>query len=1208
MFASLMFAALLVAAPPVAVGAADATAKPDMPVPALLATPFFQVLSVADGLPSSHVYKIIEDRQGFVWIGTRDGLARYDGAAFRVWRHDAGDPGSLASNDVPTVYADRDGRIWCGGDDGLSMLDPRTNSERFIHYRHDANDAASLSTNDVWTIASDAAGAIWIGGYGGGVDRLDPASGKITHLRKEAGSTLGLMSDNVLALYFDRSGRLWIGTDVGIDVRGTDGTVRHVDLAAVSTDGRFNAANLVEDGDGSILAGTRHGLLRIDANLAARVVLDRQLNDAYAYAVVRDDAGDLWIGSRSGLNRMGKNGRLYGYIENSAVPGSFPGNTAFDAMRDHEGGLWFATFEGGIARLPANWRNFSLYRNDPANADSLSANRVQGLAEGAAGAVWAVNLRGGIDRLDPVSGRVERMTGSMPAPDKALWSILADRHEQIWVGHGRGLRVYAPSSGKFSDLPVDRKRRDALAPGMVQQMAQSDSGAIWASSNGGAMHRIDPVTHAVERFDEQNSGLRNAEVDQIGFDRDGAVIIASGAGLDRFDTTVQHFAPVPGAPASHVMEFAWAPDGTLWLHLPGALEHYREQVGRLEPIERIETKAGWPALAVGGMQVDAVGAVWVSSARGLWHFDPRTHAVRQFEAHDGLANAEFSRMPLLKRRDGSMFGSTLGGIVGFEPERIAGNPSPPPLVLENLTVRRGGRDIALDAAAVATALAWDDRDLRLHAAALSYANPAGNRYQWKMSGVDADWVDTGNRGEREYSQLPTGRHTLHLRAANASGVWSELAPLHFDQPAPPWATRWAYVAYVLAALLLAWWVLRSYRARLLRRHAFALAEHQRRFAEAASAAKSDFLATMGHEIRTPMTGVLGMTELLLRTPLEAKQRGYAEAIQSSGQMMLRMVNDSLDLARIEAGKLELEDALFDLHALVAEVADLVRPLAEKKRLAFAEAVAADAPRHVHGDAVRIKQVFLNLANNAIKFTERGSVVLSLARDTNGAAVFNVRDTGPGIAESTRARLFQRFEQAQGTQQRHGGSGLGLAICRELVARMGGEIALDSEEGIGSTFRVVLPLREDVAKDASIKTMAAAQTQAAAVHGLSILLVEDDATVAAVIADLLGASGHRVRHVEHGLAALAEIDSMAFDLALLDLDLPGLDGLTLARMLRAKEAQSGSPRLPLIGISARSAGNEETLCLDAGMDAFLRKPITGDALRAGVDRVIKPAFT
>ncbi|MFT3791313.1 MAG: ATP-binding protein [Rudaea sp.] len=1184
MHATLILSALLAAAP--------APARPD----ALLATPYFQVLTVADGLPSSHVYKIVEDGRGFVWIGTRDGLARYDGASFRVWRHDSADPASLASNDVPTVYVDRAGRIWCGGDDGLSMLDPAA-GDRFVHYRHDANDAASLSTNDVWTITSGADDAIWIGGYGGGVDRLDPATGRIAHLRAQPGGTQGLASDNVIALHFDAGARLWIGTDTGIDLRDTDGSVRHVDLSAVSDDGRFNVSGFAAEADGSILATTGHGLLRIGKDLKATVVAEKGLNDSHTYFVVRDAAGELWVGTRNGLDRIDTNGRPYGYSENSFVPGSFPGSTAFDAMRDHEGGLWFATFEGGIARLPPQWRNFSLYRNIPGNPASLSANRMQGMAEDAAGAVWMVDLNGDIDRLDPATGQVERMSGHLPPPDKALWSVLADRLGQIWVGHRHGLRVYDLKSGKFEDLPVDAARGDALAPGLVQNMAESASGAIWvaASASGGAVHRIDARTHVIERFDEANSGLRNGEIDQIGFDRDGAPLVASGAGLDRFDAGVRRFSAVPGAPASHVVAFAWAPDGTLWLYLPDALERYRERGGALESIERVDAGSGWPAISVGGIQVDARGEVWVSSPRGLWRYDPRTHAVRQFDAHDGLANAEFSRMPLLARRDGSVFGSTLGGIVGFAPERVAENPLPPPLALESVAVRRAGHDLALDAAASALALDWNDRDLRLHAAALSYANPAGNRFQWKMSGVDAGWVDTGNRGEREYSQLPPGRHTLWLRAANASGVWNERAPLIVEQPAPPWATRRAYAGYVLALLLAAWWAFRGYRARLLRRHAFALAEQQRRFAEAASAAKSDFLATMGHEIRTPMTGVLGMAELLLRTPLDGRQRGYAEAILSSGQMMLRMVNDSLDLARIEAGKLELEDTLFDSRALVSEVADLLRPLALTKGLAFTETIASDAPRRVRGDAVRIKQIVLNLASNAIKFTERGSVAIELARAAGGGVELRVRDTGPGIGEAMHARLFRRFEQAQGAQRRHGGSGLGLAICRELVVRMGGTIELDSEEGVGSTFRVVLPFAEDEDEDTSGKSTTAMPAAPVCARSLHVLLVEDDATVAAVVAGLLEAQGHRVRHVEHGLAALTEVDSVPFDLALLDLDLPGLDGLALARTLRAREAQSAVSRLPLIGISARSAGNEEALCLAAGMDAFLRKPVTGAML-------------
>jgi len=389
---------------------------------------------------------------------------------------------------------------------------------------------------------------------------------------------------------------------------------------------------------------------------------------------------------------------------------------------------------------------------------------------------------------------------------------------------------------------------------------------------------------------------------------------------------------------------------------------------------------------------------------------------------------------------------------------------------------------------------------------------------------------------------------------------------------------------------------RAYRQRIKRRYALALAEQQRRFAEQASAAKTQFLATMGHEIRTPMTGVLGMAELLLRTPLQPAQQGYARTILDSGRMMLRLVNDSLDLARIEAGKLELEDVPFDLHALIGETAAVAGPLARNKGLDWRTSVTADAPRHVRGDPVRVKQILLNLVNNAIKFTERGSVALDLARGPGGAARLRVSDSGPGIAESTRARLFQRFVQADGAQ-RQGGSGLGLAICRELVACMGGEISLDSEPGRGSTFCVTLPLPETAAADAAPDAVSFPQAAGLATSSrpLRILLVEDDPTVAEVIAQLLALHGHAVKHAAQGLAALTEFGAARYDAALIDLDLPGVDGLSLARMLRAREAQTGAGRMPLVGVSARSAGDEESLCLAAGMDAFLRKPVTGELL-------------
>ncbi len=1190
-------------------------------------TPVFRKFGVAEGLPSSSAHQLAEDRAGFIWIATVDGLARYDGVGFRIYRHDPDDPGSIAGNDVTTLFIDNQDRIWCGLESaGLDMLD--SGRRTFVHFRHRDDDSGSLAPDDVWVLGEDAQGALLVGTGGSGLDRLVPGSKRFTHAQRDPASSDSLSSNKIMALLSDRSGRLWLGSDYGLDRRRIDGAsaaeiYEHADFSALRSDkGRLNVRKLLDDDAGGVLAATNRGLVRVDEQLKASLVASSELTHKAVFSMAFDDEGELWLGTQHGLNRRGRDGRIDGYLASAYLSGALSGNFIPDLLRDHEGNMWIATDDGGVMQLAATWRNFSVYRHDAGDPASLSVNRAQGLAIDSRGGVWAVNTEGGIERIDPASGRVEHYAGRLPPPaSKALLAVALDRDGLLWVGHAAGVRIYRLDAGTFEDLPVDASRSDALTAGGISAFAEGGSGQMWAVSTGRALHRVDPGSHRITRFEAGGAGLRSVDINQIAFDARGQLLIASSAGLDRYDETARRFAAVPGTPARMLTAFAFAPDTTLWLLEDDALEQFRAAADGLARIGHYAAADGWSSATFTGMQVDADGHVWVSGARGLWRYDWKARKVRRFTVEDGLPNVEIIDAPLVQRMDGTMFAATLGGIVGFVPARIVENTLAPRVVLDTASVRRGDSDIELALSPAAAAdesrrpesvrapapieVRWGDRDIRFRARALSYANPGSNRYQWQLKGFDTGWVDTGNRAEREFSQLPAGRHLLKLRASNSSGVWQEIAPLVLEQAAPPWATRWAYALYALIVLGAVWLALRAYRLRVERRHAFALAEQQREFAEQASSAKTSFLATMGHEIRTPMTGVLGMTELLLRTPLDAQQRGYAEAIASSGAMMLRLINDSLDMARIEAGKLELEDAPLDLHALVGEIAALEQTLAQGKGLAFTCAIATDAPQHVRGDALRIKQIFLNLVNNAIKFTERGSVGIELVRGSNGAVQFSVRDTGPGIGESTRAHLFQRFEQAQGTQQRHGGSGLGLAICRELVARMSGEIALDSKVGVGSRFVVSLPLTEiSGAQDAS--PAAAHETAvevraASATAVLHILLVEDDATVARVIVGLLEALGHRVRHVAQGLAALAEIEIEIFDAALLDLDLPGVDGLALARLIRAGEKTGSMTRLCLLGISARSAGNEEALCLDAGMDAFLRKPLTGKMLAAALAR-------
>jgi signal transduction histidine kinase/ActR/RegA family two-component response regulator len=438
------------------------------------------------------------------------------------------------------------------------------------------------------------------------------------------------------------------------------------------------------------------------------------------------------------------------------------------------------------------------------------------------------------------------------------------------------------------------------------------------------------------------------------------------------------------------------------------------------------------------------------------------------------------------------------------------------------------------------------------------------------------------------------------------GPWSApLAVLSLRVAAAPWNTPWAWALYVVAMAALLVWAAWALRRRLQQQHRLALSEERQHIAEQANVAKSRFLANMAHEIRTPLTGVLGMTELLMKTQLNDRQHQYATAIRRSGTLLLRHVNDALDVARIEAGRLELNLAPFDPAAILHDIADADAGLAAQKNLLIEVVIADDAPRAVRGDALRVQQILFNLTHNALKFTTHGGITLKLERGGDGIA-YQVIDNGPGMTAEECARIFQRFEQAD-----HGrlqpGSGLGLAISRELVQLMGGRIGVQSVPGRGSTFSVQLPLAElalpVAAREPVRRPEPMSEDSSAAspdVPRLRVLLVEDDPVAGQAIAGLIETFGYAVTLVPQALAALSEIDAGGgFDLMVCDFDLPGMDGCELARMLRQRGVTT-----PIVALTASAHGDEERRALAAGMNAFLRKPVLPDDLREALERAMR----
>jgi signal transduction histidine kinase/CheY-like chemotaxis protein/streptogramin lyase len=1166
--------------------------------------PWFELLRVADGLPSSDVYALRQDQDGFIWIGTRDGLARYDGLEYKVWRHDPDDPASLASNDVSALLIDQNGRVWCGGE--ASGLNQQLADGSFRHYRHDPDDLHSLSSDDLFTVAEDRAGTIWVGTYLGGLNRLRK-DGSFERIEHDPDNPRSLRASTVIALAGDVSGRLWVGTDNGLDVREVDGHIVHVSLGQLQNRAEtLQVDSLRELDDGSMLVGTDYGVARVDADLKLAAIVIEMPSRLPILAVLPESADSYWIGTNAGLLHLeGNEQQRYG--GGDTLPGELPSGRIMDILRDREGGLWVATFDGGVARLPARWKNFQVWRHRPGQDDSLAHTLIEGVSVNEDGGIWVSSGRDGLDLVDGLSGKVLHQ-GTRLQPNQGRLRSLLQLDGYLWVGYQRGIRRYALAGDGMINLPVASDSAEALPSGYVNHLLRGPDGNLWASLRGGGIARIDPATLAIHSWTVELGTLVDADVMDLVFDDQGLPWISSAQGVQRYNAQDDRFESVPGSPRESVHAIAFDGAGSLWLHRLGALERYELVKGTLRLVSRYGSAEGWPAMQVSGLRVAGDHSLWAASQRGLWRIDDEQRSIRQFSERDGLPSAEMIG-DFAIGRDGSFYVASRSGLIGFNPAAISLDSPAPLLQLTGLSIRRDGRLLQLDPAHPAMLL-HADREFSVEARALSFLNPDGNDYRFKLEGFDKDWVDTGARGERVFSQLPAGSYRMQVRAANADGIWSpRIATVPVEVAAAPWLTPWAWLGYLLMAALLVGLTFRGWRQRVNQRHSMALAEEQRRAAEQLADAKSAFLANMSHEIRTPMTGVLGMAELLRGTRLDEKQRSYAEAISRSGDLLLRLVNDSLDLARIEVGKLQIDHLAWQPLALLHEVIELEAPLARKKNLELILEVDASLPSGLVGDALRIKQVLFNLVGNAIRFTERGRVTLG-AEAADGWIRFTVSDTGPGMNVDMRKRLFGRFEQSSDLAARSGGSGLGLAICHELVELMGGRIEVESALGEGSCFTISLPLEvageEPVNRRSEPRAPDSDDERVNAAGGnLHVLVVEDDPTIASVVCGMLEAVGHRTTHAAHGLAALAALNQPDIDLALVDLDLPGIDGLQLTRLVREQQRDKDR-RLPILAITARATGDEEAQARAAGMDGFLRKPIRAAQLAAAMKPLLPVA--
>jgi signal transduction histidine kinase/ligand-binding sensor domain-containing protein/CheY-like chemotaxis protein len=1117
------------------------------------------------------VFKLALDRDNRLWVATLDGLARYDGVEFRVWRHDPADPGSLPGNDIQSVIVDRADQVWLAIQDaGLARYDP--DRDRFLRWRHDPADPASLPGDRVWTLAEDGAGGVWAGGYRMGLVRLH-ADGRLQAWRHAASEPASLCDDTIVGLQREDDGSLWIGSAAGLCRYRPGRGFERVPLAPGRAGSAPMVLHVLRDRD-RLWLSTHLGLRQLNhgdpapgpaahaRSAGPAPGLPPELADVRVVASVLEPDGTLWFASSDGIRRWHPD--RGGVLVYPARPGralALPAPRFNDALRDREGNLWFAS-EGGLAQLLPRWRAVRVYLPEPERPGGLPHGPVGSMSVDANGRLLLTAAsQPGAFELDPVTGdsRSWFRDGAIAAQlDGGMLTVLRDRRGRIWGGQrGRVVR-YDPRTGDLRQ--IDRDEAGAPLPASHPwRTAERADGTIFAAFGGGGLALIDGAGLRV-RFDPlgEAAGLPCAEIVNIRFDARQAAWLPCDNGLLRVAPDSDRVVAVDGAPAGRIDGLDLAPDGTLWLHRVGQLEQYRIGGGALALVRRIGIEQDWPPFRAAGVAVDGDGQVWVTGPRGLYHFDPERGQSRRFDQDDGLASAEFSgAQPLLLGGHLLAAGTNAGPVLLDTRALLAPLPTAR-LRWHQASVLRDGRRVALEPGATPWLLRHDDRDLRLAVRLDSLSNPAGHRYRFRLEGHDSDWIEQAGQPERLIEHLASGRHRLQVQAFGADHQRAGNALVQLVAVAlPPWRQPLALATYALAILLALLALHWGQRRRGQRRQALLLAERQRTWAEQGSAAKTRFLAAVGHEIRTPMAGLLGMNALLLDSPLDGRQRHYAHCVHQAGEHMLALVNDLLDLSRIEAGKLELDPGPVDLPSLLDELLADVEAAAESKGLRLSLRIGAGTPLAVVADGKRLKQIVLNFLANAIKFTSTGRVRLLVSGDHDGH-LFAVEDDGPGLSDTLRRQLFEDYSQDR-TGASTGGSGLGLAIARELAGLMGGKVGADNRAGGGSSFwlRVRLP---GAARAADVAEPALPP----------LLLVDPDPVRADDLVESLATLGARVRHVVPGQGTAP------------DAGIPGTD--------RASRA-SGGPGSAVALAAGADAGTGIGAGFDAGAAAGERVPAT-----------------
>lgn len=1215
----------------------------------------FDQYTIRDGLSHNTVNSIVQDDLGFLWFGTLDGLCRFDGNNFKVFKSTPGDKNSLCHSMIKSVCLDKNGNLWIGTARGISVMHISTG--RFSHFF--AEDSSGLSHNNIEVVYCDSKGVIWVATQGGGLNRFNEKDGRFSQFR--AGEKPGdLSNDNVHWIFEDRYGVLWIGTESGglNRLRKDEQTFDFFQFEP--EDGNYQALNCVrsiqQDVQGNIWVGTWGGGAAVfDRKEEAFTYYRKEqeksggLNDSRVISILSSSNDQLWLGTEDGgLNRFDFRDKSFEVIKMERLsPFGLKSNNIRSIYEDHSKRIWLGTSGGGVFSFIPGEPGFSMIQINNEQMEPAENQDVYAIA-GNENSLWFGTNGSGLFRGLKNNNGDSDITSfqQIELSSDIVHSLCFDNWGRLWAGTlGGGLNLieYGKDSGKpaVTNFNINKAGPNTVSYNDIRCLYNDKRGNLWIGTAGGGLDKIVVAKKGEYYFEHYRheegdvSSLSNNDVRAITEDHSGNIWVGTAFGLNRLSSSEDpceienYYASTTenGSISGNWINALYVDDeGFLWVGSDAGLNRIDVKSGEIKVFTASDGLVNNIVKAITG---DGHGNLWITSVNGISMFSKADGTFYNFFESDGLLNNEFNSNAVYVNPEGKVFIGGTQGVNYFSSQKVlrynqinalyftefelfnqpikAGAEINGRVLLENDILQQESLN-----------LKYYENSFTFKFAALDYTNAKKITYQYRLEGFDKDWQETvADQRIATYTNLGGGDYTFKVKAITGvpgDDVHEKSIAVHIDFPL--WLRWWAFVIYGFLLTSIVFLVRRYYKARTRFQEDLRIANLERKKEHELIELKQRFFMNVSHELKTPLTLILGPLESVMHgNEISEKQSKLLVLIKRNVDILSRLITQMMDFSKQERGVLKLNTERIDLLAFLQEILLSFSDLARQQKIAFRFHTELDE-LYVLIDREKIEKVVFNLLSNAFKYTPpNGTIDIELSVEENKTRHFllEIQDSGKGIRQEHQQRIFERFYQVSNNDSETG-TGIGLSLAKELVELHLGSIKVDSEPGKGSSFTVCIPIKEQFGEDGleQDETVSGMQKEDEGIEDRSqqltfvenkkptILVVEDNYDLCSYL-ELILSEKYEVQIANNGEEGWQKALEIIPDIIVSDVMMPIMDGATLCKNIKSKLSVS---HIPVILLTAKSGKENVLTGFESGADDYVEKPFDTDILLARVETLLE----